>query len=95
MLEVPEGWKEPKFTQEDNKFGMISESAFATLFPKYREKYLQECWPLVKNALLEHVSVTLLCTLCRVGLKILTFLIIGTIESHMIKSRKITLNVPN
>lgn len=46
----------PKFTAEDNPHGLLCESAFATLFPKYREKYLQECWPLVKNALNEHVN---------------------------------------
>ena len=46
----------PKFKAEDNPHGLLCESAFATLFPKYREKYLQECWPLVKNALNEHVN---------------------------------------
>ncbi|CAF1128106.1 unnamed protein product [Adineta ricciae] len=48
---IPPGWKEPKFTKEDNPRGFIAESSFATLFPKYREKYLQECWPLVKAEL--------------------------------------------
>ncbi|CAF0719567.1 unnamed protein product [Adineta steineri] len=49
--EMPPGWKEPTFTKEDNPHGLIAESSFATLFPKYREKYLQECWPLVKAEL--------------------------------------------
>ncbi|CAF3437611.1 unnamed protein product [Rotaria sp. Silwood1] len=49
--EMPTGWKEQPFTKEDNPHGLVAESSFATLFPKYREKYLQECWPLVKTEL--------------------------------------------
>lgn len=44
----------PKFTPEDNPHGLVEESKFATLFPKYREQYLKECWPLVQKVLSEH-----------------------------------------
>ncbi|XP_042326503.1 KRR1 small subunit processome component homolog [Sceloporus undulatus] len=54
LLTVPDGWKEPAFTREDNPRGLLEESSFATLFPKYREAYLKECWPLVQKALNEH-----------------------------------------
>uniref|UniRef100_A0A8C5U6Q4 KRR1 small subunit processome component n=1 Tax=Malurus cyaneus samueli TaxID=2593467 RepID=A0A8C5U6Q4_9PASS len=54
LLTVPDGWKEPAFTREDNPKGLLEESSFATLFPKYREAYLKECWPLVQKALGEH-----------------------------------------
>lgn len=52
---VDDAWamKIPKFSQEDNPHGMIEESSFATLFPKYREKYLREVWPIVQKTLAE------------------------------------------
>uniref|UniRef100_A0A3Q2QR88 KRR1 small subunit processome component n=1 Tax=Fundulus heteroclitus TaxID=8078 RepID=A0A3Q2QR88_FUNHE len=60
LLTVPDGWKEPAFTRDDNPRGLLEESSFATLFPKYREAYLKECWPLVEKALGEaHIKVSL------------------------------------
>ncbi|KAL3976552.1 sentrin-specific protease 1 [Sarotherodon galilaeus] len=60
LLTVPDGWKEPPFTKEDNPRGLLEESSFATLFPKYREAYLKECWPLVEKALGEvHIKPSL------------------------------------
>ena len=57
MLEIPEGWKAPgPCTKEDNPHGLISESSFAVLFPKYREEYLKECWSVVKKDMKEIVS---------------------------------------
>ena len=48
-------WESPKFNKEDNLGGpRLEESSFATLFPKYREKYLREVWPAVTRALDEH-----------------------------------------
>ncbi|PZC79545.1 hypothetical protein B5X24_HaOG216210 [Helicoverpa armigera] len=56
---VDNAWamKIPKFTPEDNPHGLLEESKFATLFPKYREQYLKECWPLVQKVLKEHYIV--------------------------------------
>eukprot|EP00794_Sanderia_malayensis_P018153 gene18153-19964_t len=47
-------WKEEPFSKEDNPSGLLEESAFATLFPKYREKYLREVWPLVTEKFKEY-----------------------------------------
>lgn len=48
-------WKIEPFTNEDNKGGALTEeSSFATLFPKYREKYLREVWGAVTRALEPH-----------------------------------------
>ncbi|RHY60807.1 hypothetical protein DYB38_001290 [Aphanomyces astaci] len=44
-------WKVESWNDDDNKTGMLEESSFATLFPKYREKYLREVWPIVTKAL--------------------------------------------
>merc|ERR1712227_880151 len=50
-LSVPAGWKPEEFKPEDNPTGVLEESKFLTLFPKYREKYLKEIWPLVEKFL--------------------------------------------
>ncbi|KAK3424684.1 KRR1 small subunit processome component homolog [Eucalyptus grandis] len=47
-------WKIEKFEPSWNEGGMLEVSSFSTLFPQYREKYLQEAWPLVKSALKEY-----------------------------------------
>ncbi|XP_037079843.1 KRR1 small subunit processome component homolog [Pollicipes pollicipes] len=56
--EVPDGpvenaWalKVPEFLPEHNPHGVLETSTFATLFPKYREAYLREVWPLVQKVL--------------------------------------------
>lgn len=47
-------WKVEKFDPSWNETGMLEVSSFSTLFPQYREKYLQECWHQVKSALKEY-----------------------------------------
>ncbi|KAL2872321.1 KRR1 small subunit processome component [Aspergillus lucknowensis] len=48
-------WKVDAFKPEDNAAGSFAEeSSFATLFPKYREVYLKEAWPVVTRALEKH-----------------------------------------
>ncbi|KAI9798748.1 MAG: ribosomal RNA assembly protein krr1 [Piccolia ochrophora] len=45
-------WKIDTFTPADNAAGTFTEeSSFATLFPKYREVYLKEAWPLITRSL--------------------------------------------
>ncbi|KII95997.1 hypothetical protein PLICRDRAFT_98962 [Plicaturopsis crispa FD-325 SS-3] len=54
-------WKVDAFQSTDNVGGTFTEeSSFATLFPKYREKYLREVWSAVTSALDSHgISCTL------------------------------------
>lgn len=47
-------WEIEPFKPEDNPNSFLEESSFATLFPKYREKYLREVWPHVTRALATH-----------------------------------------
>jgi len=44
-------WKIEPVTKDNPLPPPIEESSFATLFPKYREKYLREVWPIVTKAL--------------------------------------------
>lgn len=48
-------WKVDPFTPADNAGGTFAEeSSFAIVFPKYREVYLKEAWPLVTKSLEKH-----------------------------------------
>ena len=47
-------WKIESWDPENDKLvggRLLEESSFATLFPKYRETYLREVWPVVTKAL--------------------------------------------
>jgi ribosomal RNA assembly protein len=46
-------WTVEPFRPEYNPTGLLEESSFACLFPKYREKYLRESWPAITRALKE------------------------------------------
>jgi hypothetical protein len=41
-------WKFDPFEKGAMAQPLLEESSFATLFPRYREKYLREVWPLVQ-----------------------------------------------
>ncbi|RKP08920.1 hypothetical protein THASP1DRAFT_23172 [Thamnocephalis sphaerospora] len=47
-------WAIEPWNAEEYKTPFLEESSFATLFPKYRERYLKEVWPLVTKALEKH-----------------------------------------
>ena len=47
-------WKIEEWRPEYMPAPLLEESSFATLFPKYREKYLREVWPVVTSALEKH-----------------------------------------
>lgn len=49
-------WTVQKFDPSWNEDGtsLTEDASFSTLFPQYREKYLQEAWPIVRGALKEH-----------------------------------------
>ena len=48
-------WKIEAWKDEDLPGGrLLEESSFATLFPKYRENYLRQIWPVVTKALDQH-----------------------------------------
>jgi ribosomal RNA assembly protein len=44
-------WKIEEWTPENLNGSLLEESSFATLFPKYREKYLRDVWPVVTKCL--------------------------------------------
>jgi len=44
-------WTQEEWKDEDLPQSLLEESSFATLFPKYREKYLRDVWPVVTKAL--------------------------------------------
>lgn len=55
---IEDAWKMPiePFKKGDMKQPLACESVFVAVFPRYREKYIKECFPLIQNALSEYVS---------------------------------------
>eukprot|EP00519_Triparma_laevis_P007204 CAMPEP_0182501234 /NCGR_PEP_ID=MMETSP1321-20130603/11007_1 /TAXON_ID=91990 /ORGANISM="Bolidomonas sp., Strain RCC1657" /LENGTH=343 /DNA_ID=CAMNT_0024705867 /DNA_START=77 /DNA_END=1105 /DNA_ORIENTATION=+ len=53
-------WKQEAWKPEYMNGSLLEESSFATLFPKYRETYLRQTWPLITRSLDSHkISCTL------------------------------------
>lgn len=52
---VDNAWnlKVPEFKKGDMKHSLLEETSFNVMYPKYREKYLKSCWPLVKKKMEE------------------------------------------
>lgn len=48
---VDNAWslKVPEFKKGDMKYPLAEETSFKIMYPKYREKYLKNCWPLMKK----------------------------------------------
>ena len=44
-------WKLDEWNPDHLKGNLLEESSFATLFPKYREKYLRDVWPVITKSL--------------------------------------------
>ncbi|KAK0714813.1 hypothetical protein B0H67DRAFT_553461 [Lasiosphaeris hirsuta] len=44
-------WKTDPMTKEESSGPFLEESSFMTLFPKYRERYLRDSWPLITKAI--------------------------------------------
>eukprot|EP00596_Hydrurales_sp_CCMP1899_P010258 CAMPEP_0119049488 /NCGR_PEP_ID=MMETSP1177-20130426/64882_1 /TAXON_ID=2985 /ORGANISM="Ochromonas sp, Strain CCMP1899" /LENGTH=338 /DNA_ID=CAMNT_0007026775 /DNA_START=29 /DNA_END=1045 /DNA_ORIENTATION=+ len=44
-------WKLEEWNPDHLQGNLLEESSFATLFPKYREKYLRDVWPVVTKCL--------------------------------------------
>lgn len=53
-VEGTDHWAIEEWKPEYVSSSFLEESSFATLFPKYREKYLREVWPIVTSALDNH-----------------------------------------
>jgi len=53
---IEDAWKMgiPEFKQGDMRHPLVEESSFATLFPKYREQYLKQCWPILQKKFSEY-----------------------------------------